>query len=223
MKSFGNPVKYRPFFVLAALVFIAAIFRFPGIKYSAESAVFFTADPLLGIFFRSAVRRPNPEIAEKISDAETLPLSASGIYAPVIKVPPAISFGSIIIAAGLRDGVKVKMKAVIDNGIFVGFVEEVFDNYSRIRMISAFGNYEQIRLDEISQVSAEGLGGMLAKIELPKTVGLSVGDRVFIYADGMYLAGFIESVDLNEAKSLVEAKIILPFNIYELKYVLLIP
>lgn len=223
MKSFDNPAKYRPFFILAALVFIAVIYRFPEIKYRAESAVFFTADPLLRIFFHSAVGRPSLEIVQKISNAKALTLSASGIYAPVIKVPPVISFGSILIAAGLREGVNAKMKAVLDGGIFVGFVEEVFDNYSRIRMISSFGNYEQIRLDEISQVSAEGLGGMLAKIELPKAVSLSVGDPVFIYADDLYLAGFIESVDLDDAKSLAEAKIILPFNIYELKYVLLVP
>lgn len=222
MKSARFPALHKSAFIFAALVLTIAAFRFTGVKYKAESFVFFAADPLLNTFFRSGDWF-GLKAEKRIDDPRVEPWNEPGIYATVIKVPPAASFGNIIVAAGLEDGVKSGMKAILDGGIFVGFVEEVFENYSRVRMISAFGSYEQVRLDGVSAVNTEGLGGVAAKIELPKAAVLNVGDRVEIYAGNLYTAGFIESIDLESTKSLLEAKILIPFNVYELERVLIIP
>ena len=218
MNSGLKKAIYFSVFLIATVLLL----RIPNIKFGFESAVFFATDPVIRIIYpQKNIIDFGKEIAGKANSGK--PVQYQGIYAPVLKIPPAVSFGTILVAAGKRNGVNQGMKAVFGDGVFVGLVSEVFDSFSRINMLSSFGQTSQVRLLEVGQVIAEGLGGASAKIELPRDIKIEIGEPVYMTSDLMYFAGFISEVDLSGTKPIAEARLILPFNINELDYVLIVP
>lgn len=206
------------FLVLVIFVIILII---PKVKFSAEYAVFFISDPLIHLFSPdSEYSAANPPFE---SDEITPKTNTEVIFTSVLKIPPAVTFGSIIVAAGRGRGVSKNMEVVTGNDVFVGFVDEVFEKYSRIRLLSYFGQTEQVRIREIGAVTLEGLGGMLAKIELPRDMNLNIGEMVILPGIKPYLAGFVESIYSADAEPILRALVTLPFNVYELKNVYIIP
>ncbi|MEK7090468.1 MAG: rod shape-determining protein MreC [Patescibacteria group bacterium] len=206
------------FLVLAVFAIILIV---PKVKFSAEYAVFFISDPLIRLFSSeieySASKLPSEP--EKITSKP----NTGAIIAEVLKIPPTVAFGSIIVSAGRIQGVSKNMEVVTDENVFVGFVDEVFEKYSRIRLLSYFGQTEQVRVGEIGAVTLEGLGGMLAKVELPRDMNLTIGELVILPGAKLYLAGFVESIDSTDAQPILRALVTLPFNVYELKNVYIIP
>ena len=208
--------------IFGILILFIALVNLPNIKFGAESLVFFSTDPIIRFFVSSSELFDIPA-KSSVFKFSARPDDALGIYGHVLKVPPSVSFGSIIVSAGADDGVIPGMKAILPDDIFVVFVEEVFKSYSRIRLLSSFGKVEQVRINEIGIVSEEGMGGVIFKIELPRDIALAVGEPIMIQADRPYLAGFIEEINAKGIKPLVEVKGILPFNVSELNYVFIVP
>ena len=221
----------RAILIFIILVLLISALEFPKIKFGAQSAVFFMSDPAIHFLWRASrifglfnnnqnVNSPDDLNSIKLDDYR---VQTQKIRARVLRVPPAVAFGNIIVASGSADGVAVGMKAILADDIFVGFVEEVFENDSRIQLLSSFGKIEQVRVGGIVAVSLEGLGGSLMKIELPRDIGLKVGEVIVIAADQPYIAGFVESIDFSGTKPLVAARTILPFNVYQLDHVFIVP
>src|SRR3989344_275042 len=146
--------------VFGILILLIAFFNLPKAKFGAESAIFFITDPAIRAF-RLSGNLFDFSVENDLNKTFTNLDGKDGIYADVIMVPPAVSFGYIIIAAGSKDNLISGMKAVLDGGIFIGFVEEAFKDYSWVGLLSSFGALEQVRIAGIGQVSAQGMGGMI--------------------------------------------------------------
>ena len=222
----SRPSKAILIFII--LLLLIGALELPKIRFQARSAIFFISDPVIrflgqfiGIFGDNQTAGSLGELNRTKMDYQRD--DNQKILAYVLKIPPAVAFGNIVVSSGRREGVEVGMKAVIADDIFVGFVEEVFEHNSRIRLLSSFGKIEQVRIGKVGAVSLEGLGGSLAAIGLPRDIGLEVGEAIMIVLDQLYVAGFIESVDISGTRPLVEARVILPFNVYQLDYVFIVP
>jgi len=225
--NYKLPKTFGP---LAVIIFLIGLSKFSNIEFSASNAVMIITDPLIRVFYGREkfsippVDPPAGVLNNGGYQSSNTNIKSPGIPAKVIKVPPAVSFGNIIISAGTNKGVSSGMIAVIENNILVGIVDEAFSGYSRLRLLSGFGKLEQVRIENIGLVTAEGLGGAMFKIELPQDTNVSVGAPVtFNHRDYSYFAGLIDAVTRSGTKPLVDAKAILPFNVYELNTVFVVP
>lgn len=156
---------------------------------------------------------------------ETLDTAPQGaIPAQVLTTPRSHSFDSIILNKGAQDGVTIHMKAVLDAVVLVGFVEEVFEHASRIRMLSSFNNETQLILEHTNApIRVQGNGGGSFIVALPRNFPIEIGDRLFLNDARPLLAAFIESIDESESETIREAKAIIPFNPQELSFLILLP
>lgn len=154
---------------------------------------------------------------------DTAPPAA--IPAQVIATPHSRSFDAIILNKGVKDGVTLHMKALLDAAVLVGFVEEVFEHASRIRMLSSFNNETQLMLEHTNApIRVKGNGGGSFTAALPRNFPIEIGDRLFFLNDARpLLAAFIESINESESETIREAKAIIPFNPQELSFLILLP
>ncbi len=134
----------------------------------------------------------------------------------------------LVVDKGFKDGISQGMVAITSQKVLLGRVGEVYDNYSRIELISSkessFG--AEVSESGISGV-AKGRGGSLRLEFLPKEDQIKAGDPVFssalggTYPQGLPV-GLIEKVESSDTSSFQEAEVSLFFDLPELEYVFLI-
>lgn len=148
----------------------------------------------------------------------------NSITAQVINVPPSAPFDGVLINRGENDGIKKEMKVVLAGGIFVGYVEEVFPNYSRVRLLSSFDDMAQVFLGKTtSMIMARGMGAGMISFELPRDFPINEGDGFFVFSDQPLLAGFIERIKQSDSSPIIDATGVLPFNLNNIGEVYLVP
>lgn len=137
----------------------------------------------------------------------------AGIIARVIMTPKSQSFGTMTVNKGTEDGIVINMKAILQNEILIGFVEEVFAHSSRIRLLSSFNTETQLKIGESqSTVLAVGKGNGMLSILLPRDFPVRAGERLIFADTRPLLAGFIDTVKNPEAEATIAVEAITPFN-----------
>lgn len=111
------------------------------------------------------------------------------ISAEVIAHYPKAPRDTIVINRGSQDGVSLGSRAVVENNLAVGVVEEVFDYSSRIRLYTKDGILTQAVLYSSGEgITLTGNGSMYSAL-LPRESEVIVGDVAYTQdTPGMVLA-----------------------------------
>jgi S-DNA-T family DNA segregation ATPase FtsK/SpoIIIE len=107
---------------------------------------------------------------------------------------------SILINTGSRDGVKVGFPVVINNNILIGRISEVYDNYSRVKLLSSKDNLTDVSINGVVAL-AKGKGSELISLEMfPHDKDLKEGDLILTSS----LGGFPEGGDISYNSSVIK-------------------
>lgn len=132
-------------------------------------------------------------------------------------------FDGLIIDVGEESGAKQGMKVIAYGNILIGRISEVYQNYSKIKLISENDHEENVFLG-ISGISAiaRGQGNYEFLIELPSSIETALGESVYTLSPRPYLIGILEKIEKSESESLQKLHFIYPFNFSELRSVFLV-
>ncbi len=144
------------------------------------------------------------------------------LSAPILIRPPQSPYDTLIVDAGLKDGVKEGMVATAYGDVFLGYVSEVFGRTSKITLVS-FPKRETNVMLASSSISAiaVGKGGENLEIILPRSIEVSPGEAVFTLGRNPMLMGIVEKIITNFSDPFQKILFRLPVNIQELKYIIL--
>ncbi len=142
----------------------------------------------------------------------------------VLSKPPFTPFDVIIIGSGEAEGVK-KGDAVMLGSIYLGTVESVESDSSRIRLLSAPGtDIESYIGNDALPALLKGKGGGNFEATLPQGSKVSEGDLVVSYHGTVpFMVGSVSKIIDNNDNTLMTILLTLPFNLYSLSHVEIIP
>lgn len=200
----------------------------------------------VGSFFRTqtSLRAENAALKEKLSSLE-LELSAlslsqaeterllgllnrrsepQGIAVAVLTRPPQSPYDLVVVDAGAREGVTVGARVYLPEGPEVGTVAEVFESFSRVKLLSTAGQRSPAVLERFEvPVELEGRGGGNFKIVLPRETQVEVGDRILSGSLNAHLVAVVESVHMEPTDSFKEVLARSPANIFSVRFLTVRP
>ena len=151
------------------------------------------------------------EFSSKISTSKDF------LAATVIMRPPAIVYDQIIVDKGLKDSVKIGDIVLAGESVILGKVSEVFDESSRVILLSSYGLENNVFLEKAGvSASVSGYGNGELRAALPRDFNIKTGDRVFSLTDPKYFVGFVEKTNFSSNSPTKNAIIKQPFNVYGL-------
>ncbi|KUK49511.1 MAG: rod shape-determining protein MreC [Parcubacteria bacterium 33_209] len=120
---------------------------------------------------------------------------------------------SVLISSGLSDGVKIGFPVVITDNILIGRVSEVYNNYSRVKLLSLKDNLTDVSINGVVAL-AKGKGSETISLEMfPRDKELKDGDIILTSPlGGNYPAGLVVGKVRNPKKIDNE-----PFQISEIE------
>lgn len=184
---------------------------------------------------KHALSTENAILKEKVSSLE-LELSvlriegvvenkiADGILAAVLVRPPQSLYDFLVIDRGSDHGVTNGAKAYMPEGPELGLVAEVFNDQSRVRLLTSSGEKTSAVLERHQvPVVIEGVGGGNFYIKVPRETEVEVGDRILSAdLDGGLLA-VVGSVTLKSTDSFKEVLAKSPASIWTTRLLLIRP
>ncbi len=146
------------------------------------------------------------------------------ILATVLSKPPFTPFDVIVVGSGEDEGVRAG-SAVMLGSIYLGTVESVESDSSRIKLLSAPGtDIESYIGDDALPALLKGKGGGNFEATLPQGSKVSEGDLVVSYHGNIpFMIGTVSKTIDNSDNTLMTILLTLPFNLYSLSHVEIIP
>jgi len=140
-----------------------------------------------------------------------------------------ISQDSLIIDKGTRDGIKINLPVITQQKVIVGKVTEVFNNFSRVQLISNKNvSFDAKTLGSEVQGLVKGVGDLNVNFELvPQQEKVSEGEIIVttalsgIFPTGL-LVGTVKSVKKSDIETFQRIEINPYFNIKRLDYLFVI-
>src|SRR3569623_602250 len=102
------------------------------------------------------------------------------VLAAVILRPPGTPYGTLMLDAGLQDGVREGDLVSSEGSTYIGRVSRAYDTASRVTLFSAPGETYQGLLRGTIPVSLEGEGVASMRGEVPSGMAVSAGDPVVL-------------------------------------------
>ncbi len=137
----------------------------------------------------------------------------------VLTHPGASPYDTIVIDAGSLDGI-VGGEYVVVSDVVVGVVENVFTNTSVVTLFSTQSVETRVMLgDQYIEAVAIGRGGGNFIVELPREVGIEVGDDVIMPGINTKLFGIVEKVIIDPTQPFQKILFKNSVNIAELGWV----
>lgn len=147
-----------------------------------------------------------------------------GIFAGVLSNPGNIPFDTFLLDSGSEGGIKNKQLVLADRNVALGETIETFPHSAKVQAFSSSGKTTGAFLGpENIPVQLKGAGGGVYTAELPRELDVQEGDAAILPGvDGLILA-YVESKEENSADSFQKLYLRNPVNVFELKYVQVIP
>lgn len=142
----------------------------------------------------------------------------------VISRPPAVPYDTLMVDAGVLQGVSDKALVYAGGTTVIGEVDAVYDNTARVVLFSAPGqSYQGMLMESIAHpaipVVVEGQGGGTMSAEVPIGSDVAVGDAVLLPGiAGGFLAKVV-AVTTKKGESFTTLYMRLPANVQELRFV----
>jgi rod shape-determining protein MreC len=140
---------------------------------------------------------------------------------PILQETP----DTLIINKGLKDGLKKNLPVITQEKVLVGKIDEVFDNFSRVKLISTKNFSFNVKIIQNNiDCLARGEGNLKISLDLiPKDKEIKTGDFVVtsnlggIFPEGLFI-GEIESIKKTDLDPFQKAQIKLAFQIDYLNF-----
>lgn len=147
-----------------------------------------------------------------------------GVFAGVLIQSGHLPFDTLLLDAGSGAGIGNGALALADENIALGKIIETYPSSSKIKAFSSPGEITDAFLGpENIPVQLKGAGGGAFTAELPRDLDVREGDAAVLPgADGLILA-YVESKEENLTDSFQKLYLRSPVNIFEVKYVQIIP
>lgn len=146
------------------------------------------------------------------------------ILARVMSKPPFTPYDVFVVDVGEESGVVVGNRVMIGQ-IYIGTITSVSSDSSLITLLSTSDNASEAYIgDEALPVTLNGRGGGNFETTLPLGSKVSEGDLVVTYySQTPYQIGTISKIIDNEDNTFMTVLLTLPFNLYSLSHVEIIP
>ena len=170
----------------------------------------------------AALALQNQALIKKTESVLGLAREAGGVVAGVVARPPESPYDTLVLSAGEEDGVGVGMKAFGEDGVPLGVVSAVSNNFSRITLFSAPGmmvNGWVGRANFPLTITGAGAGAMNASV--PRSAGIAAGDTVSAPGPGMFPIGTVVRVDGNPASPSIILRIMPVRNPFSIAWVVI--
>lgn len=190
-----------------------------------------------GLYFENSVLREKiMELETKVNvleilgkENETLKSAFSAeerkkfILAAVILKPSHTPFDTLIIDSGTASGMKEGMQASAFGLALLGYVSDVSENTSKIKLISSFGEETNVILESSGVPAiAVGRGGENLEIILPRSVPVTGGERVITMGKSPMVVGYVEKIEHQTTDPLQKILFRLPVNIQYLNNIFIL-
>lgn len=144
----------------------------------------------------------------------------SGQKVRVLSAPPYTSSDTLIVEAGLSDGILSGEKVLGNGGVLIGEVTEVYQDSSKVLLESYSGNEAKVRTSEGSVQEVRGQGGGTLVMVLPIDFPIEEGETVTESETGLPLARVVNVVpdDIKPTKSVYLSQLLNP-NYLEYVYI----
>jgi cell shape-determining protein MreC len=162
--------------------------------------------------------------SESLSDLILGADSYGGIVAPVLVHPPRTAYDSLIVDVGLKDGLRVGSKVILPEGPLVGEVSEVFARQAKIKLYSTPGEKVDVIIANGGFASVlVGEGGGSFRLSIPRDQEILIGDKLISRHLDERLVAIVEDVTMKPTDSFKDVLARTPANIFNLRFVLIIP
>lgn len=142
------------------------------------------------------------------------------LIASVLFRPPMSDFDTLIIDAGLKQGVQKGMKITAFGEILLGEADEVFENTSKVKLFSHYGTQINIFFEKAGIAAiASAKGGENFEVLLAKDAQVEEGDKIFTTDFQPFILGKVLKIIKNESEPFQKIYFRYPFNLNELRYV----
>jgi cell shape-determining protein MreC len=146
----------------------------------------------------------------------------SEVLAAVLSAPPLSPYDTLVLDAGIRDGVSVGSIVRTVAGLPLGRVTEVFKDFSRVELFSSPGVETPIRVGEKGiEARAIGTGNGEFQFLLPREHEIKKGDPITFPDFSASPFGKVEVIDFQETDFLQLVSFRSPSNLNILSYVLI--
>jgi rod shape-determining protein MreC len=146
----------------------------------------------------------------------------SKVLSVVIMRPPKTPYDSLMIDTGEDQGIVLGDRVYAENDYLIGYVDEVRDKTSIVKLFSTPGE----RIDVVigvgsttANVVAEGHGSGNFYIKAPKNIEVKELDPVVVPGTYSYILGSLEKIESSEGEAFTHLYFKLPVNLNSLKYV----
>lgn len=142
------------------------------------------------------------------------------LLARVLATPGRSPYDTLLLDAGIDEGLAPGMKVFVDGDFVIGEVTKVMRGGALVTLYSSYGNELPVTVGSSSVPAiAKGAGGGNFRISLPKSVSVSPGDLVHIPAIAPTYAAVVSAIDRDEESSLEKVYLKWPFNVNGLTWV----
>ncbi|HEY9585600.1 MAG TPA: rod shape-determining protein MreC [Candidatus Paceibacterota bacterium] len=170
----------------------------------------------LEAYARGELRNENEQLKKMLGRVSERSL----LLARVLATPGRSPYDTLLIDAGLEEGLTPGMKIFTDGDFVIGEVSRVMKGGATVTLYSSYGNELPVTVGTNSiPATAKGEGGGNFRIALPKGVQVSPGDLVHIPALAPEYVGIVQAVDHPSGGSLQDIYLKWPLNINELAWV----
>lgn len=168
------------------------------------------------LFDRNILKKENRELKALLGRIDDTDYTLASVLAR----PDIVPYDTLLIDVGTDHDIATGDRVFVGGTIFIGFVEEVFSNTSRVKLISSPG-FETDLVLRTSDVAlrTEGIGGGTLQVELPRDVLVREGEEVVVPGDVSYVAGIVSTQDIEGGDTTQTLLIRVPINMHTLKWV----
>jgi cell shape-determining protein MreC len=145
-----------------------------------------------------------------------------GILAGVVARPPMSPYDTLVLASGKKDGASLGQEAFGENGVPVGIVSAVTDDFSRVVLFSAPGATTNGWVGHANvPLTLEGAGAGTLLATVARAADIAVGDTVFVPGPGQLPVGSVVRIDSDPLSPAVTLRIQPAANPFSLSWVTL--
>ena len=147
-------------------------------------------------------------------------VKATMTVAGILSLPNQSPYDTLLIDAGLMEGVKIGDTVFALGDVPIGRISDVYSNSAKVILFSNPGETTQAMITNgNTSVEVVGRGGGNFEIDLPKGFVLAVGDQVDLPGINPFVLAIVQKIISDPRNPSVKALLASPVNIENLKFV----